>query len=372
MSVDGGGNVVAPTSIDEVADVLRTASAEGTPVTVAGVGGGGMARPGIVLSTRALKGIEIYEPADLTLTAAGGTTLGELEAAVAEHQQFLPFDPPFAPVRTLGGLVAMGAGGPLSSGYGAPRDHVLGMTLVTGGGSVLELGGRVMKNVAGFDLVRMVVGSHGALGVVVSASIRVFPKPEVDRVLVLDGELKELLPAARAVATAPLMPASAVLTGTGSGPAAKLVVRLHGSAAVVEAERARLEDRVGKPFRALDGEQIRVGLESLRDVCGRQSVLLRLTALPSKLPDLIAEGSDGEYVADVMAGHLLVAPRDKSDAAVRALVARAQDLQGSARFFSAPPELSGIADQVGPAAALADKLRHMFDPAGILSTGGGA
>jgi glycolate oxidase FAD binding subunit len=362
-----GGTVVVPTSVAEVAQVLEAAAAAGTPVRPAGAGAATAPESGIVISTRELRGLEIYEPADLTLTAAAGTTLGELEAAVAGHGQFLPFDPPHAPARSLGGLVATGAGGPLSSGYGAPRDHVLGVTLVTGAGKVLELGGRVMKNVAGFDLVRLVVGSHGTLGVIVSASIRVFPKPEVDRVLVLHGDVPDLVLAGRAVATASVVPASAALAGSGSGSGAKLVVRLHGRAPVVDADQAHLEDRVGESFQVMEGEAARTVFEWVRDACSVEAVLLGLSALPARLPELLAGGGDGGFVADVMTGRLRVAPRDTSDGAVRALVKRALDLGGSASLLAAPGELSGVADLPGPTAALTQKLRRAFDPHGILS-----
>jgi glycolate oxidase FAD binding subunit len=154
-----------------------------------------------------IAGIQHFEPADLTLTAAAGTRVAEIEEALAPHGQWLPFDPPFAPRRSLGGLVASGARGPLSAAYGAPRDHVLGVTVVTGDGRVLELGGRVMKNVAGFDMVKLWVGSRGTLGVVVSATVRVFPTPEVDRALVLaDRPVDELVRVGRLVATAPVAP----------------------------------------------------------------------------------------------------------------------------------------------------------------------
>lgn len=360
--------VVTPSSVGEVADILRAAGAKGTPVRPTG-SEATAAHSGIVLSTRELKGIEIYEPADLTLTASAGTTLGELETAVSAHGQFLPFDPPHAPRRTLGGLVATGDGGPLSSSYGATRDQVLGATLVTSAGSVLKLGGRVMKNVAGFDLVRLIVGSHGTLGVVVSASIRVFPKPEVDQMLVLHGEIPDLVDAARAVATASVVPASAVLAGTGADSSGKLVVRLHGRAPVVAADQAHIEGRVGRPFQVMEGEAARTVFEWVRDASSDDPVLLRLTALPAKLPQLIARGEDGSFVADVMTGRIRLAPRETTDSSVRALIRRAFDLGGSARFLAAPPELSHLAHQPGPAATIADKVRAAFDPAGIFSTG---
>ncbi len=385
-AVPGAVQVVEPTSVQEVADILRSAAADGVPVTPVGVGrpggaapdgpkpGGsnaGIAESGIVLSTRRLNGLEIYEPADLTVTAAAGTTLGELAAAVAEHDQWAPFDPPHGPKRTLGALVATGEGGPLSAGYGAPRDHVLGVTLVTGAGTVLKLGGRVMKNVAGFDLVRLVVGSRGSLGVVVSACIRVFPRPGVDRILVLEGEFPELLAAARAMATAPVVPASAVLARTDVHAGARLVVRLHGSQAMVDADQATMARRVQGSFQVMEGEAAVPVLESARDACYDEAVVLLLTALPARLPELLAEGGDGSFVADVIAGRVHLAPHDRTETAVRALVRRAEDLGGSARILVGPQELRGIVANSGPAVVIADKLRAVFDPNGIMRPGGG-
>ena len=141
-----------------------------------------------MISTARLNGIEIYEPADLTLTARSGTSLVDIAAELRSHSQWLPFDPPRLLDRTLGGFVATGQSGPLWMGYGELRNHVLGMTIVSGDGRLLKLGGRVMKNVAGFDLLKPIVGSHGRFGVITSVSIRAFPVPAVERVLVLRAD----------------------------------------------------------------------------------------------------------------------------------------------------------------------------------------
>jgi glycolate oxidase FAD binding subunit len=366
------GRVLEPTSVQEVADILRAASAEGTPVTPSGGRTRRVVESGIVLCTSRITGVEIYEPADLTITAAAGTTLGSLTGVVGEHAQWIPCDPPRAPSRTLGGLVAGGFGGPLWSGYGAPRDHVLGVTLVTGAGTILRLGGRVMKNVAGFDLVRLVVGSRGSLGVVVSACIRVFPTPAVDRLLVLEGDVSSLLEAARAVTTAPLVPASAVLTRLAAGGPASLVVRLHGSAETVASDQATIAERAGEEFDAFEGAEALPLLERTRDACSDDQLLLHLSVLPSRLPELLAEGEDGAFAADVMAGRVRMAPHDSGVEAVRRLMTRARSLQGSARIEGGSPELSALATAPGELAGLADRLRASFDPAGILRTGGAA
>ncbi len=237
--------VATPASVEELRAVLAGATDAGVGVVPLGgrtdPGCEAPAGPFVVLSTRRLTGIEDYEPADLTVTAAAGTTLADLQRALTEQGQWLPVDPPAVRDRTLGGLVATGAAGPLGTTYGAPRDHVLGLTLVTGDGRVLRLGGRVMKNVAGFDLVKLVVGSRGTLGVVVSATVRLFPRPEEDRALIVRAERPgELIPLARAVATSPVVPASAVLVAPGSGGGGALVVRLQGAPAAVDSDQRRI------------------------------------------------------------------------------------------------------------------------------------
>jgi glycolate oxidase FAD binding subunit len=154
--------VIRPTSAAEVAAVLRWADSEG--VGVLPIGEGDRVAPVasgrfVALSTERLSGIEIYEPADLTFTAGAGTAISTIVEALSPHDQWMPFDPPDVSRRSLGGLVALGESGPLWAGYGALRNHVLGMTIATGDGRVLRLGGRVVKNVAGFDLLKPMVAS---------------------------------------------------------------------------------------------------------------------------------------------------------------------------------------------------------------------
>ena len=164
--------MVRPESTEEVAAVLAWASEQ--RVGVVPIGSGSrlevrrMEGRFVVLSTSRLTGVDIYEPADLTFTAKAGTRLDGLNEELRAHAQWIPFDPPRVLDRTLGGLVAMGESGPLAMGYGELRNHVLGMTVVCGDGRTLRLGGRVVKNVAGFDLLKPMVGSRGRLAVITS------------------------------------------------------------------------------------------------------------------------------------------------------------------------------------------------------------
>jgi glycolate dehydrogenase FAD-binding subunit len=176
--------VVTPTSVDQVAEILRFASRERLVVTPAGGFtqqhvGRTPERVDIVLSMAGMTGVEHYDPGDLTLGAAAGTTLTDLDSALAAHGQFLPVEVIEAERATIGGALATAAHGPLKHAYGGLRDFCIGVTFVTGDGRIAKGGGRVVKNVAGYDLMKLMIGSYGSLGVIVSANFKVFPRPGV-------------------------------------------------------------------------------------------------------------------------------------------------------------------------------------------------
>jgi FAD/FMN-containing dehydrogenase len=180
--------VVAPSSAEEAAAVLRVATAEGWRVRLARTGawtraGQPATGPELLLTTERLAGIVEYEPADLVISAGAGTPLGALQGRLAEEGQWLPLDPPGGSASTLGALIARAAAGPLRQGYGTPRDQVIGLQLVTGDGRIIECGGKVMKNVAGYDLVKLIVGSRGTLGLITRLDLRLRALPECDRTI---------------------------------------------------------------------------------------------------------------------------------------------------------------------------------------------
>lgn len=263
--------LIRPGDPAEVSEALAWARAEGTTVVPVGTGRHvpRVVAPSrcAVLSTERMSGVTIYEPADLTLTALAGTPLATLRDELAPHGQWLPFDPPDVEHRTLGGLVASGLSGPLATGYGALRNHVLGATVVLGDGRRLRLGGRVVKNVAGFDLLRPVVGSLGGLCVVTEICVRLFPEPKVDRLLMARADTPSaLVGAARAVARAPVVPASSVLVSgvDGWGGGAALLVRLHGARRTVDADQRTFERAIGRPVEVVD-EDVAVVARAARD-----------------------------------------------------------------------------------------------------------
>ena len=371
--------VVHPESTDEVSRILSWASGEGVGVVPVGAGAhlGVRAMHGrfIVLSTNRLTGIEIYEPADLTLTAKAGTKLSDLAGEMAPHRQWLPFDPPDVENRTLGGLVAAGLSGPLWAGYGELRNHVLGATVVCGDGLVLRLGGRVVKNVAGFDLLRPVVGSRGTLAVITSVCVRLFPVPEIDRLLVLRAEsLADLVEAARAAATAPVLPASSVLLTpvAESGGGAALMLRLHGAQETVDAEQGKLERHMRVSFEAFEGEGAQKLTRVARDHASGSPIVLHLAMLPSRLPEmvsLLARVPRAEVCVDAYAGNVRVGLGSLDADFLPELRREIESLGGTVAVqqFIAGVDAGGIGPEPSPEEVeLTARLRQVFDPEGVL------
>jgi glycolate oxidase FAD binding subunit len=365
---------VAPGSVSEIVAVLQWAGEAGVAVVPVGTGAHvNPRRPSgayIALTARRLSSVEIYEPDDLTMTAGAGALVRDLSREMDPHRQWLPFDPPDVQNRTLGGLAASGLTGPLSAAYGPIRNHVLGATVVCGDGRVLRLGGRVVKNVAGFDVLKPVVGSRGDLAVITSVTVRLFPVPAVDRVLMLDApDVAELVAAARATATAPILPASIVLTsGAGS---ARLLVRLHGAAATVDAEQRRLEIHAGVAFQAADGTDGMDVALAARDSGLGAGVRVRLWALPSRLGELLDLATavpDASTLADACGGSVTVSVPEvgpDAEATFAELRAEVEALGGGTRALQLPSDLdpAAINSEASRAEAeLAGRVRFAFDP----------
>jgi glycolate oxidase FAD binding subunit len=220
-------------ALERLVEQVKTAGAAHALLDIRGGGSkafyGGPVN-GQLLSTRELSGISSYEPSELVVTARGGTPLAELEAALAEKGQCLPFEPPrFGDAGTVGGMVAAGLAGPARAAVGGVRDYVLGATLLNGRAEVLSFGGQVMKNVAGYDLSRVLAGSLGTLGVICEVSLKVLPLPPATLTLRLEAEQADAIRRVNEWGGQPLpLNASAWWDGM-------LVLRLCGAAAAVNA-----------------------------------------------------------------------------------------------------------------------------------------
>jgi glycolate oxidase FAD binding subunit len=323
-----------------------------------------------------LCGLEIYEPADVTFTALAGTPVRDLAAELGSNRQWLPLDPPDVSERTVAGLVADGASGPLWMGYGALRNHVLGMTVVTGDGRVLRLGGRVVKNVAGFDVLKLMVGGRGRLGFITSVCMRAFPVPPGERVLTLEAPtVAELVPAALAVGTAPALPVSCVVSAGAAGGAASLSVRLHGAEATVEADRRTLEVHVGAEFVASEGRGWGddAGLTPGQPAASTApETVVAVSVLPSRLPEAVAAAEPLHPIAlsiDTYAARMRIALAGTPPDGILALRDRVESLGGALAVERAPrsEDAAGWASRPSDAEReLEQGVTRAFDPEGVL------
>jgi glycolate oxidase FAD binding subunit len=280
-----------------VVESVRDAQARRAPVRIVGAGrwldAGRPVRAESLLSVAALADIVEYVPGDLTLTAGAGTTLGEIVRATAAHGQWLTLDPFGDDEGTLGATVATGSYGPLATGFGTPRDVVLGVEFVTGAGGVVRGGGRVVKNVAGFDLTRLVTGAWGTLGVLTEVTVRLRARPEVDDTVVISigstpQQIAELASRLRSLPFAPYAAEvlnAALAAALGLEARACLLVRVGGTDDAVRAHRAALST-FGE-MRDVTGPV----WPTLRAVEPAGSACLRLSRLPSRFADTWAEAT---------------------------------------------------------------------------------
>lgn len=204
------------TSTEEVADIMKQAAAKRLTVSV--VGGGALAsreqNTDLVIQTERLNQIIEHEPADLIAVAQAGVTLAAFNDKLSENGQWLPLDPPNDGRATLGGVVATGLGGAQQFGYGRPRGSVIGMTVVLADGNIIKAGGRVVKNVAGYDLCKLFTGSYGTLGVITELIFKLRPRPAREATVIATGSAAELLSAGRAILDARLFPVAVELVSS--------------------------------------------------------------------------------------------------------------------------------------------------------------
>lgn len=368
---------VVPADENECALVLRTASAEGWRVRVEG-GAGWMpadAPADVRLSTARLTRVENLSPADLVASVGGGIRLTDLRRTLGDAGTWMPLDPPGSD-RTLGSVIATATAGPLRSAFGGVRDHLLGLTLVMGDGRILRIGGRVVKNVAGYDLTRLACGSYGAFGVIAAAHVRLRAVPRADTTLTLQGVRDDLVRLARAVLDAGETPAALeVLSPLAAGESGwTLAIRLAGTDAEVAAQREavrREAPELTERFGA-DGAAFWHGTAS-RALTG--AVTLRLGALPNALDgtlDLLTHhlDEDGErwIATTVTAGTVRWSGEAPADRIALLRHAAAQQ-EIPLTLERAPWPIRRSLGHFGAyregTARLVAGLRRTFDPAGI-------
>lgn len=315
----------------------------------------GQAPHGAVLDTRAYAGILAYDPSELVITARCGTPLAEIEAALAAQRQMLAFEPPhWGAGATIGGVVAAGLSGPRRPYVGALRDFVLGASLMDGRGQVLHFGGQVMKNVAGYDVSRLLCGSMGMLGLLLQVSLKVLPRPYAETTLVFAWSEAEALRRMNQWAAQPL-PISA-----SSWQVGRLMLRLSGATAAVRAARQKLggeELQDGAAYWAALREQ------ALDFFCQDEEHGLWRLSLPSTAAPLNLSGKN--LIEWGGAQRWLFS--DESPAAIRAAAAAAG---GHASLFrGGDKEIGVFAPLSAPLDQIHRHLKQAFDPAGIFNPG---
>jgi glycolate oxidase FAD binding subunit len=362
-------------ALQHLIDRVRAARADHLTLSLRGGGSKdfyGEAARGEPLPMGALSGISSYEPTELVVTARAGTPLGELEAALAEHGQCLPFEPPrFASLAagggTVGGMVAAGLAGPARAAVGSVRDYVLGATMLNGRAEVLSFGGQVMKNVAGYDVSRLLAGSMGALGAILEVSLKVLPKPAATLTLRFDASEADAIRQLNLWGGQPLpLNASAWWDGA-------LVLRLSGAAAAVQAAAARLG---GDVIDAALAEGFWAGVRDHSDEFfsgalaalaagardGANVALWRLS-LPATTPPL---GLAGEQLIEWGGAQRWLVSAQPA-AAVREAAARAG---GHATLFRGHDKSAGVfAALSAPVQRMHRELRRAFDPDGVFDGG---
>ena len=379
------GCALRPEGIDEVSRVLGVANGAG--LAVAALGARTATRLGrpleaydLALDMTAFDRVVAYEPADLTITVQAGISLARLQAVLGEHGQYLPADPPPDDRVTIGGLLASARPGAWRGHVPAARDLVLGITVVGPSGVVTHSGGRVVKNVSGYDLHRMHTGALGALGVIVEASFKLAPKPAETRSFAIACATLEqaselafrlwdqslplralslLSPAASMIAELPATPHALIECGGGEAVLARCTEAVHREAVLVRATGAD-----AAPVEAWAALRTRAG--------DLDSVVLRLGVPSSRVAAAIDEA---EHAGCTAWGHLaagsVVAHAGSLDAAsVASLRAYAEAAGGFLQIDSAPAALRLAIDPFGAReTALVRALKHEFDPRGALSRG---
>lgn len=340
--------------IQQFSETIRKAAAERAHLRIRGSGSKdfyGLALIGDVLDTRAYSGIVEYEPTELVLTARAGTPLKEVESVLAGSGQMLAFEPPhFGPDATLGGAIASGFSGPRRAAAGSTRDFVLGLRILNGIGEDLRFGGQVMKNVAGYDLSRLLTGSFGTLGLLLEASLKVLPLPEEERTLRFELDEAAAIDRINRWAAKPL-PVSASCHVDGA-----LYLRLSGASTAVAAAQTKLGgDSVadGRAFWRSVREQTHPFFATSPSLW-RFSV--RSTAAPlGQGPQLLEWNGSLRWVAADLD------PAIAFDAAERA--------GGHATLFRGSDKRLGIQRLPAAMVAIHKKLKRALDPEGILCPG---
>jgi glycolate dehydrogenase FAD-binding subunit len=398
-----------PRDANDVEAAVQWALGEGTALELIGHGSkraiGRPAQSDLTLDLSALSGVTLYEPEELVLSAKAGTQLAEIEALVAAKGQQLAFEPmDYGPLLggtpgrgTIGGALAMNLCGPRRIKAGAARDHFLGFTAVSGRGETFKSGGRVVKNVTGYDLCKLMAGSWGTLAAMTEVTIKTLPGPETElTVLVrIEGATEAIEAMGRAMGSACDVSGAAYLPGgIGTRLLPAVVVGADESLAALRLEgfspslthRRHLLETLLKPFgelRVLDAPISRELWRAVRDVAlfaargdGTDRPLWRISTAPSRgaaFAAMIAGQAEAQLFYDWAGGLIWVLAEASDDAGARRIRRATATIGGHATLIRAPAALRAAINVFEPQepalAALTKRVKESFDPKGVLNPG---
>jgi glycolate oxidase FAD binding subunit len=388
-----GTRVERPSSVGEAAGILRDSRGS---VLFRGGGtklswGGRPAEPDLVVETGGLNRLITHNPADMTVAVEAGALLQNLQEQLGDAGQWVALDPPTEPAgATIGGLLATGDSGPRRLRYGAVRDLVIGVTLVLADGTVARAGGQVIKNVAGFDLSKLVYGSLGTLALVAEVVLRVHPRAEASATVVAPASVSMAATRSLQLLASPLEPCAVDWVGdpTGDSSAGRLAVRFEGTAAGVAAQTSTLHELLG-----VAGEGAELLVEAAETALWRELAARRLAqpeetvaftgTLPSQLPavaDALAAAADAAGVDVRLTSHSALGLHTAHFAGRPEAQARAFDhyrraiagLGGTVLLRDRPEQVDALVDAVGPppsAVRLGRAVKSSLDPQGRLAPG---
>jgi len=377
--------ILEPASADEVAAILAGAHRDRQRIQIRGAGtklGWGepvaAAAVDIVLSTAKLNRVLAHRHGDLTATLQAGATLAAVNGALATHGQWLPLDPPSADRCTIGGLVATNDSGPRRHRYGAPRDLIIGVDIVRADGVAAKAGGIVVKNVAGYDLGRLMTGSFGTLAVIVSATFKLYPLPRASRTVIVDGH-----DTVAALLGSQLTPTAVEI----EAPAPRLLVRFETTdvAAQQQADALVSLAKASGASSAIVGgdEELALWTHHARRPWNGDGAVVKITLLPSAVASTLTwlvdamRGADYDVVGRAGVGVLLARIGGDVERQTRVLAGLRERLPaptGSAVLVRGSDELKSRVDPWGPLGdglGVMRAIKRQFDPQGILNPGRG-
>ncbi len=382
--------LVMPESVDQVCAVMQLAASERWTVLPAGAAkwahAGNHLQPiNLVISTQKLTRIIEHEPADLVAIAEAGVTLNSFNEELRRNGQWLPIDPPDDGAATIGGVVSTGLGGAQQFGYGAPRRHVIGIKAVRADGSLIKMGGRVVKNVAGYDLSKLFTGSYGTLGVIVEVNFKLRPVPFETATVVATGDGKRLLNAAKQVIASKLFPVAVELLSP--GVASKLVLANGGYVLLIKFDGSKngVEYQAKTASAIIAASQSGVEVVEKDDSVWRrlasvsmnysEDITLRISVKPGDLETLFSALETSHQIESqigVGTGCIRAFTQRDNAGHINSFRVAAQRLGGALIIENAPAEVKQEFDawgDLGNTATLMERIKQQLDPDHILSPG---